>query len=91
MAGFFRSLGRAAKAAAGTGGEGRYTARGDPIICPVCGGEDFVEVPDRHVHKPLMMRWNLPWLKLDGFATTLICTHCTHMLSFGRGPERVRK
>jgi len=90
MAKFLKRFARAAKAAVGTQGEGRFLARGDPILCPVCSGHDFLEVTDRHVPKPLMMRWSVPWLKLDGFSTSLVCTHCTHMLSFARAPDRVQ-
>ena len=83
-----KRIGRAAKATVNVHGEGRYRARGEPVVCPVCEGREFVKVVDREVRRPMFMRWNLPWLKLDRHATTLVCTHCTHMLSFGRSPER---
>ena len=89
MASFFRRLGRAAKATLEAHDEARFKVCGDLVVCPVCRGEDFVRVPDRSVPRPLFMRLNLPLLKLKGHATTLICTHCTHLLSFGYPPEQI--
>lgn len=89
MASFFKRLAGAARATVSSQGEGRFQARGEFVICPICGGKDFVMAPDRRVKRPLYMKLNLPSFELDRFASSLICTHCTHMLSFGRPPERL--
>ncbi len=89
MASFLHRLGRAAKAALDHLGEGRFAAGGEVVACPVCHGESFVQVPDRGVRRPLFMKRNLPGLSLDRYATTLICTECSHLVSFGRPPERI--
>ena len=85
---FLSRLGRAAKAAVDYHGATQYQVRGQAVVCPICGGDEFVMVADREVRKPLFSSRNVPWLELDRISTTLICTHCSHLLQFGRAPER---
>jgi uncharacterized protein CbrC (UPF0167 family) len=63
-----------------------FSVRGEPVICPVCEGREFVYATGGPYKKPFLLRFNVPWLKLDGQASALICTHCTHILTFGRSP-----
>ena len=91
MSSFFKRIRRAARASLEVHDVAKFFVRGEPVICPMCRGDEFVRVPDREVKRPLFMGLNLPWLKLDRFSTTLICTHCTHLLSFARAPERVER
>ena len=84
---FFRRFRRAVKASIDTLGAQAFTVRGDPVVCPICQGEEFVRSSGGALAKPMLMGLNVPWLKLDRQATTLICTHCTNVLTFGKAPE----
>lgn len=84
----FRRLSRAAKASVEVHGASQFLARGDAVICPVCSREEFVATSDERSKRPLFMSFNVPWLRLDRFTTSLICTHCAHVLTFARVPER---
>jgi len=84
---FLRRFRRAVKASIDTLGAQGYTARGEPVVCPICRGEEFVRSSGGAYSKPMLMGFNVPWLKLDRQATTLICTHCTHVLTFGKAPD----
>lgn len=64
-----------------------FSVRGEPVICPVCKGREFVYAPGEPYRKPFLLRFNVPWLKLDAQASALICTHCAHILNFGKAPE----
>lgn len=64
-----------------------YRARGVDVVCPVCGGQEFVRASGDFYVKPLFLGFNAPWLRLDRQATSLLCTHCTHLLPFGKAPE----
>ncbi len=86
---FFSRLNRAVKAALDYPGAARYQVRGETVACPVCGGTEFAMVRDRDVRRPLFSRRNLPWLKLDRSSSTLICTHCSHLMQFARAPVRM--
>lgn len=83
----FRRFRRAVRASIDTLGAQVYSVRGKPIVCPVCDGREFVRSSGGAYTKPMLVGFNLPWLKLDSQATSLICTHCTHMLTFGKAPE----
>lgn len=65
----------------------RFRAGGADVVCPVCAGHEFVRSTGGGYVKPIMLKVNLPWLSLSRHTTTLICTHCTHILTFGRAPE----
>ena len=82
-----KRVGRAVNAAVGGMGAQTFRAKGEAIVCPVCGRGEFVQAPGDHYAKPSLLWMNLPWLKLDRMTTSLICTHCTHILTFGRVPE----
>lgn len=87
--GIFRRLRRAVDASLSTLGPGRYRARGEDVRCPVCDGDEFMRAAGGPCAKPFLRAFNAPWLKLDSHATSLICTHCAHILTFGRAPEAV--
>ena len=57
------------------------------MVCPVCQGHEFVRSSGGPYQKPLLAGFNVPWLKLDRQATSLICTHCTHIRAFGKAPD----
>ena len=70
-------------------GAQRFRAGGENVVCPVCGNREFVRSSGGTYVKPILLRVNVPWLMLSERATTLICTHCTHILRFGRPPDLV--
>ena len=82
-----RRFRRAVKASIDTFGAQPFAVRGERVVCPVCQGEEFVRSSGGQYSKPILMGFNVPWLKLDRQATTLICTHCTNVLTFGKAPE----
>ena len=83
---FFSRFRRAVDASLATLGPQRFRAGGETVTCPVCGGVEFVRSPGGYYRKPLLLKVNVPWLELTGHSTSLICTHCTHILTFGRAP-----
>ena len=89
MSTFLTRLRRAAKATVEAHDVAYFRVRGVDVVCPICSEREFVQVRDREVRRPLFGGLNLPWLRLDRASTTLICTHCAHLLSFGRAPERL--
>ena len=89
MASLFRRFGRAVRASVESFGAQRFAIKGDLVRCPVCGGDELVRTSGGPVSKPLLLRFNAPWLKLDSQATHLICAHCTHIMHFGTAPEAV--
>lgn len=89
MGSLFRRIGRAVRASVESFGSQRYSIKGSLVRCPVCGGDEFVRTSGGPVSKPLLLRFNAPWLKLDSQSTHLICAHCTHILQFGTTPKPV--
>ena len=85
---FFKRLKRASSAAIGRHAAGEYFAKGDAIVCPVCSGTEFLEVRDREFRRPFLAGHTTPWLQFDKRVTTLVCTHCAHLLQFAVAPER---
>ena len=85
---FFNRLKRASKAAIGDRGAGEYSAKGEAIVCPVCAGVEFLDVRDREFRKPFLAGHTTPWLKFDRQVTSLVCTHCAHLMHFAVAPER---
>ena len=84
---FFKRVGRAVGATLGSLGAQTFRVKGEVVVCPICKGRDFVRATGERVNRPTLMWINLPWLKLDRLSTSLLCTHCTHVLSFGKTPE----
>ena len=68
-------------------GAQRFRAGGEAVVCPVCGNREFVRSTGGGYVKPVLLKVSTPWLTLSRHTTTLICTHCTHILAFGRAPE----
>ena len=85
---FLDRLRRASKAAVGRREPGEYSAKGELIRCPVCSGTEFLDMHDRHFQKPFLSGHTTPWLTFDRQVTTLVCTHCAHLLQFAVAPER---
>jgi len=67
-----------------------FLAKGEKVLCPVCGGDEFLRSPGDVLHRPLFLSTSAPWVKIDRETTTLICTHCVHILHFGYPPERAK-
>ena len=84
---FFRRVRRAVRASMETFGAQPYEARGERITCPVCKNQEFVRSNSGAYDKPMLLGFNEPWLELDRNATSLICTHCTYILTFGKAPR----
>ena len=85
----FKHLRRAAKAAGEVLDPAPFLVRGELVICPVCGKNEFLPSSGGMLRRPIFMTLRAPWLKIDRETTTLICTHCVHILHFGQPPERV--
>ncbi len=85
----FKRLKRAAKAAGEVFDPAPFLVRGELVICPVCKGDEFLRSSGGILHRPMFMTFRAPWLKIDRETSTLICTHCVHILHFGYPPERV--
>jgi len=85
----FKRLRKAAEAAVEVFDPAPFLVRGELVICPVCKGDEFLRSSGGILHRPLFMTLRAPWLKIDRETTTLICTHCVHILHFGQPPERV--
>jgi hypothetical protein len=85
---FLSRFRRAVDASAGVLGANGFRAGGEVVVCPVCGGREFVRSTGGYV-KPPFLKASLPWLSLNIYATNLLCTHCTHVLTFGRAPEQI--
>lgn len=84
---FLARFRRAMSASLDTWGPQAYRAAGDPVTCPVCRGREFLRSSGGVYLKPALLRVHAPWLKLDRYATSLVCTHCANILTFGRAPE----
>jgi hypothetical protein len=89
MGRFFKRVLNAAEAAGEAFDPSPFRVRGENVACPVCGRGEFLRSHGGELPKPLFGSVRVPWLKLDPGITTLICTHCVHVLHFGRTPERV--
>lgn len=86
---FLSRFSRAVDKSISTLGPQRFRAGGEEVVCPVCRNTEFVRSSGGAYVKPLLLRVNVPWLTLSAHATALICTHCAHILTFGRPPEVV--
>ena len=86
----FRRFRKAAKAAGEALEPSPFVVMGEKVVCPICGGDEFLSTPGSVLQRPLFLSFTAPWLKIDRESTTLICTHCVHILHFGRPPERAR-
>lgn len=89
MASLFRRFGRAVRVSIESFGAQRFAIKGDLIRCPVCDGDELVRTSGGPVSRPLLLRFNAPWLRLDRQSTHLICAHCTHIMHFGTAPVAV--
>jgi hypothetical protein len=84
----FKRLKKAAKAAGTALEPAQFAVKGELVACPVCGQDEFLASPGSILQRPLFLSLTAPWVKIDRESTTLICTHCVHILHFGRPPER---
>lgn len=85
-----KRLKKAAKAAGEALEPSQFAVKGERVFCPVCRQDEFLASPGNILQRPLFLSFTAPWLKIDRESTTLICTHCVHILHFGRPPERAR-
>ena len=86
----FRRLRKAAKAAGAALEPSQFVVKGELVVCPICKEDEFLASPGTILQRPLFLSLTAPWVKLDRQSTTLICTHCMHILHFGRSPERAK-
>ena len=86
----FMRLRSAVKAAESALEPSRFMMMGELVVCPVCGKDEFLASPGTVLQRPLFLSITAPWVKIDRQSTTLICTHCMHILHFGRPPERAK-
>ena len=86
----FKRFKRAAKAAGEALEPSQFLVKGEKVVCPICGGDEFLSSPGSTLLRPLFLSFTAPWLKIDRESTTLYCTHCVHLLHFGRPTERAR-
>lgn len=87
--GLFRHFRRAVRASIESFGTQSFAIKGELVRCPVCSEDEFVRTSGGPVSRPLLLRFNAPWLKLDRQSTVLICAHCTHIMHFGTAPTVV--
>ncbi|NNM05130.1 MAG: hypothetical protein HKO65_08520 [Gemmatimonadetes bacterium] len=86
----FKRFKKAAKAVGEALEPSPFVVKGEKVVCPICGGDEFLSSPGSILQRPLFLSFTAPWVKIDRESTTLFCTHCVHLLHFGRPPERAQ-